>query len=67
MESPWEDIRCAPTIIKNCGQGGVHESVFRSFQILCEVKRLIEQGTPGPVLLEIIADLESRPGREFQP
>jgi hypothetical protein len=40
------------------GNGKVHESVFRSWNILRTVKRLLEMGAPPALVLELIADME---------
>jgi hypothetical protein len=41
------------------GCSGVHESVLRAYQILRKVKILLELGTPSPVIIELIALMES--------
>lgn len=46
-------IRDMPTVYDN-----ISESIFRSYQILHEVKRLLELGTPGSVVLELIKLME---------
>ncbi len=38
--------------------GGLHESVFRSWQIVAKVKELLEQNTPAPLILELIETME---------
>lgn len=42
-------------------QGGVHESVMRSFHILGKVCELLQKKTPHDVILEIIDDLKGAP------
>ena len=41
------------------GKGGVHESIFRSYHILEKTKELLAQGVPAPVVLDLIAYMES--------
>jgi hypothetical protein len=36
----------------------IHESCFRSYQILEKVKELIEHGTPSAVIKELIEEME---------
>lgn len=41
--------------------GKYHESLTRSYHLLAKVKELLEAGTPGSVVLEIIEDVEGVP------
>ena len=57
------DIAKIPTVRNN-----VHESLYRSYHALDKVKELLEAGTPGHVILEIIATIEDAvPGRQPTP
>jgi len=49
----------AYTLKIRTGPTGWHESLFKSFQILGEVKKLLIKGTPGEVVLELIAEMEA--------
>jgi hypothetical protein len=42
----------------------VHESVYRSYQILLLVERLLLEGTPGEVVTEIISELRTLEHKE---
>lgn len=53
MTDRYDEIRAMPTVVDNN-----HESVYRAYAILQEAKRLLEKGTPGDVVLEIIQHLE---------
>lgn len=43
-----------------------HESVLRSYQILEQVKGLLELGTPQSVILDIISVMESSYGKDLE-
>lgn len=49
----------AYTLKIRTGPNGWHESLFKSFQILRAVKDLLTKGTPGDVVLELIAEMEA--------
>lgn len=58
------EIAALPTTIetrdpKYVGCLGVHESVLRAYQIVVKVKELLAAGTPAPVVLELVEDMES--------
>lgn len=53
MTDRYDEIRAMPTVVDNN-----HESIYRAYAILEEAKRLLEKGTPGDVVLEIIQHLE---------
>ena len=53
----FEEIRLCPTTFS--GEHGVHESIFRSYQILELVKDYLRRGVPSDVVLEIIEELEA--------
>lgn len=36
-----------------------HESMMRAYNILAQVKDLLERGTPASVILELITEMES--------
>lgn len=57
------EVRTMPTVYDFTDSKAVrvHESCFRSFQILGKVKELLGQGTPGSVVLELIELMESKP------
>ena len=38
--------------------GGIHESVFRSYQVLEKVKEYLRKGYPAEVILELIEVME---------
>lgn len=37
---------------------GIHESLFRSYHILEKTKGLLQEGTPGHVVLMLISEME---------
>ncbi|MFA5937501.1 MAG: hypothetical protein WC822_06525 [Candidatus Paceibacterota bacterium] len=41
------------------GEKAFHESVFRSYNILEEVKELLHREVPGDIILELIKEMES--------
>ena len=41
------------------GPNGWHESLFKSFHVLENVKRLLGVGTPGEVVLDLIEEMEA--------
>ena len=55
----FEEIRLCPTTFVFSGEHGVHESIFRSYQILELVKGYLRRGVPSDVVLEIIEELEA--------
>jgi len=57
-------IRGFPTLIEKipAGSAGVHESVFRVFQILEKTKDFLRRGVPNDVVLELIEEMESTKG-----
>ena len=60
-----KDILDRPStwVYKTLEQGsGVHESVFRAYQLLEWVKSLLEGGVPGPVVLRLISEVEALHG-----
>lgn len=68
IRQPWDEIREMPTVVGEIRDGlgrfphpdiRVHESCLRAWGILAEIKRLLDNGTPGPVVQEVIAFLES--------
>lgn len=67
--SLYDDIRDMPTSISademriylSSGCSGVHESMLRSYAILNKVKRLLLEGTPCAVVLELIQMMEEKP------
>lgn len=48
-----EKLNSFPTVIDN-----KHESLYRSYQVLRFVKELLELGTPGEVVLAILAEID---------
>lgn len=57
----WSTIRGRPTSIQaHEFEGGVHESVLRSFQILEKVKDYLKRGVPADVILELIDEAQER-------
>ena len=52
----WDNIRAVPT-----ERGGVHESVFRSYQILQEVKLMLNRGDSPETVRRFIAWAEAQP------
>lgn len=58
MKQNWMKIREMRTTNYENGFKNVHESIFRSYHILGEVKRLLELKAPYTIILEIIAFLE---------
>jgi hypothetical protein len=58
------EIKECPTVLDlGSNDQRFHESIFRSYQILEKVKELLEKGTPGDVVLEIIQYIEECPKR----
>jgi hypothetical protein len=53
------EIAKYPTVISK-----VHESVYRSYQILLLVERLLLDGTPPEVVSQIISELRTLPSVE---
>ena len=54
MLTDYMRIQQEPTII-----GNNHESLYRCYAILRKVKELLEAGTPGRVVLELIYLMDS--------
>ena len=50
----WRDIAKLPTV-----DSKIHESIFRSYNILDKVKHYLEQGCPAKLILELIKETES--------
>lgn len=59
----FAEIREMPTTHRD-SNGGIHESVLRSWTILEKVKELLRRNTPADVILEIVEDLQGAPQRE---
>lgn len=55
------EINKMPTTIQEIPRDakGVHESVMRSYHILGKVKELLSLGVPTPVVLDLIAEMET--------
>ena len=45
---------------------GIHESCFRSYQILAYVEYLLNHDTPTIIVLDIIEELKSWPDRDVE-
>lgn len=58
----YDLIRCMPTAVEKVPEGciGVHESMLRSYAILQKVKELLDVGTPGSVIRELILMMECK-------
>lgn len=41
------------------GEGKFHESLFRSYHILCKVIEYLERGVPADVILELVKEMNS--------
>lgn len=56
------DINRMPTCLEEIppGASGVHESVLRSYHILEKAKEYLSLGVPAMVVLDLIAEMESR-------
>ncbi len=50
-----KEIRKYPTVFEN-----VHESIYRSYQILAKAKELLKKGVPGDVVLELINEMDEK-------
>ena len=61
------EIRQKPTTI-DTGENSrrVHESILRSWHIVEKIKELLELNTPAEVILELIEDLKSARGVDFE-
>ena len=44
----------------------VHQSVFRCYHILELTKRLLVEGTPSSIVMEIIREIEAQPDLPYQ-
>jgi len=49
----WKEIAKLPTT-----ESGLHESIFRSYQILDKVKEYMARGVPYDVIYELIEEIE---------
>lgn len=64
QETTLSQARAFPT--STSGPIKVHESCLRAYQILKVVKRWLRAGVPAPIILELVADMESGPGGVFR-
>lgn len=60
----WDTIRdmttvWPPSVDGRMAEGGVHESVFRSYQILREVKRMLAAGDSSETIFAFVRWAES--------
>ena len=46
--------------------GMVHESCYRATQTLNVVRRLLQDGTPGQVVLALLAEVDKLPGLQVK-
>lgn len=60
------DLEQFPTVLntETVAPQRIHESVFRCWHILNRVDELLEAGTPGPVLLDLLREMRELPHRE---
>ena len=52
------EIRVMRTVLEEYPALPAHESLCRAFHIVEKVKELLDQGTPGAVVLELIEEME---------
>ena len=59
-----KDLRLSQIAHASTVHNNVHESVFRSYQVLALVRELLEKGTPGDVVLGLLGEIDRMQPRE---
>ena len=68
------EIAKVPTCLKremmqklvDSGCSGAHESVLRSYQLLQKVTHWLKEGMPGPLVLELLSEMEAADGQDAE-
>jgi hypothetical protein len=62
----WDSIRATPTVIKGNFPNGAHESLLRAYQVLAEVRGMVERGDSHETVAQFINWATSEPPQQHE-